>query len=183
MISRVKEILGGIGRVIQATKHAILGGNLWIARLDIIKFYESFTEELLREMQPLQKNVISLFATGGHMNAVVAMDQYYGHYDHHEAISQARRGIPQGSALSGKIASSTISLLKWSAATLLFNWADDFLIVGESEAAVIEAGNTLIAKVSALPGGHFSLKLKHIGSAEDGFVFLGHRIALRVWKS
>jgi hypothetical protein len=173
-----KGEFGGISAAIQDIKASILAGNRWAARLDIKAFYESFTEEQLCKLLPLLKNVVRQFATGNYMNAVREDGPYNAYYNLDDVIDQARRGITQGSALSPKIGSAIIAQLAWDAQTFLANWVDDFLILGSSEEEVRDAANTLIAKVAALPGGHFSLILKDVRHASDRIVFLGHAITL-----
>jgi hypothetical protein len=116
--------------------------------------------------------VIDAHVVGDHMNVVVT----HTSLPIDEMIDQACRGVPQGSALSPKIAGMSVATLDWTSDLPLFNWVDDFLILGKTEEEVIEAAHTLIAKVSALPGGNFDLKHKSVCEASDGIVFLGHRI-------
>jgi len=165
---------GGISQAIKDIASAVGHGYVWAARLDVHRCFESFDGEALYKWLPLRRSVIDAHVVGDHMNVVVTSTSL----SIDEMIDQACRGVPQGSALSPKIAGMSVATLDWTSDLPLFNWVDDFLILGTTEEAVIEAAHTLIAKVSALPGGKFDLKLKSVCEANDGIVFLGHRIQI-----
>jgi hypothetical protein len=91
---------------------------------------------------------------------------------------QARRGIPQGSALSPLIGAMSVATLEKPSGIDMFNWVDDFLLLGSTQEQAAAAAAALIANVAAIPGGHFSLKLKEVRHAQDTITFLGHSLAL-----
>ncbi len=61
----------------------------------------------------------------------------------------------------------------------LFNYADDFLVMGETEFATNAAADALGEAIALLPGGHFSPHRFPTRRVEDGFEFLGHSLTMR----
>lgn len=89
---------------------------------------------------------------------------------------KVRQSLPQGLPVAPLIAEIIISKLVWKnpPGVKLINFMDNFILLGKSEAAVIEAANTLSAAVSALAGGSFSLKPAPVVHTTAGAEFLGH---------
>jgi len=168
---RRKGKFAGISLAIKEIRDAILGGYVWFAHLDIDAYFPSFKEQEQHLIVPGLRRV-TLHNTGGHLNIVPKGPKL----SLSTISSDAHRGAPQGSALSALLAAIVISRLEWKCECLLFNWADNFLILGQSKIAVEMATKALKAQVAGLPGGDFSLSAIETGRARDGFVFLGHSI-------
>lgn len=166
---------GGVSLAIRELRKALIA-NPWVIHLDIKDFFPSFTENGIRQLVPLLGRMAP-HAMGDHLDNVVLKDaQSYESISH--IISQARMGGPQGSAFSSLLSMIIVSRMTWESSLPLFNMYDNFLIVGPTKEAVLEAANTLIAKVSALPGGDFKLHEKSFGHVSDGFEFLGHDLRM-----
>ena len=154
--------------------------TLFAWRGDIKSFYPSFDYDKLVDQAPLPKPVTAYAVLGRHMKVV---NGSHGTHYMSPTISSpilllaARRGIPQGSSASPLIAAWALSALNLKAPTgvHLFNYADDFLLLGPSEDAVNAAAHALAEAVAEAPGGQFLLVAKEHGPAEHGFAFLGHR--------
>jgi hypothetical protein len=175
------EGLRGVRAAIRRAKAAISEGNVWAATLDVRAFYPSFQAGQLGHMLPFLRKVICKFATADHYNAVLSKSTQQSADISHtmnadELLNQARLGGPQGSALSALLGGIIVSRLEWDSSVILINWVDDFILLGPSKESVKEAADALIAKVAALPGGHFSLKLRSLVHVEDYVLFLGHAI-------
>lgn len=152
--------------------------HLYAARLDIQTFYASFDLESLAHKAPLPKKVTVNVVVGRHMKMV------HGHIGSHSdpyiddlpLLNAARRGIPAGSTVSPLIAAWALSSLDWypPSGVYLFNYADDFLVLGPSKVAVKAAADSLSLACTKVPGGQFLLTLKEEASSKRGFSFLGH---------
>ncbi len=127
----------GLSRAIKRVKSELLEGNVWAATLDIKSFHPSFEEKELYEILLLPKKVIANIAVGTHLNIILSDTVPWAITD--IIMDQARRGGPQGSALSPLIGSMIISRLNWSSALPMFNWVDNFLILGPTKEAVTAA--------------------------------------------
>jgi hypothetical protein len=168
---------GGMAYAIRDVRKAILAGNVFVAHLDIKEFFANFTEEGIRKLIPLLKGV-SLHAMGEHLVKVVLKDKLVSESLKDIILFEARRGGPQGSALSAILAQIIVSRLNWDSNLPLFNFADNFLILGPTKEDVTKAAIALREKVSHLIGGHFELTTKFEGHASEGFEFLGHTLTL-----
>jgi len=89
----------------------------------------------------------------------------------HLQISEARRGIAQGSIVSPLIGSFTISRLSIPSGLVVANYADDFAVFAKSKAELAEHQEALIESLANLPGGKFKLRPKQSG---EPLTFLGH---------
>lgn len=167
----------GMAYAIRDVRKAILAGNVFVAHLDIKEFFANFTEEGIRKLVPLLKGV-PLHAMGEHLVKVVLQDKSVSESLKDTILFEARRGGPQGSALSAILAQIIVSRLNWDSDLPLFNYADNFLILGPTKDAVTKAAIALRENVSNLVGGHFDLATKFEGHASERFEYLGHILTL-----
>ena len=143
---------------------------------DIQRHYASFDTDKLAQQAPLPKKVTKYVVSGRHMKVVSGTSHTGPIIDTLPLLLAARRGIPQGSAASPLTANWSLSSLKWRTpkGAWLFNWADNFLILGMTEAVVDATAHSLAEAVAKAPGGAFDLIQKQKSSAENGFPFLGY---------
>ncbi|MGE3643783.1 MAG: reverse transcriptase domain-containing protein [Beijerinckiaceae bacterium] len=163
--------------------------SIYAARLDITSFFPSHDPEWLVNELPLPKEVVEHVVIGRHFEVKVAeanaaktiLATYSLSYEHFNDL--ARQGLPQGLATSSLIAMMTIARLKWPATSgvAMFNLADDFFLLAQTEKDLSEAIEKLQGAVAKLPGGQFELNLKQVGSLSKGIDFLGH--TLRITES
>jgi hypothetical protein len=173
----------GIQKPIAMAKKALLEGRTHFATLDITNHFGSFGSKKLASLLPmLPKAWVDYAVLGRH----VVMKWKKGSSLHNpqnlsptELLHLARLGIPAGSICSPIIAAHSISTLHWAHnPVMLWNFADNSLLLAANAIELQEAIEALTAAVSGLPGGHFILKLVDKGQAQDGFDFLGHRLTL-----
>ncbi len=166
----------GVPHAIKDIKAAIANGYVWAVSLDIEGFFQHFTKEGLVELLQLQEKVVTNYALGINLQCKPCVSPLASLA---EIIFQARRGGPQGSAFSSLLALMIISHLKWEGTALLFNWADNFLILAKTKEGAEKASIALISKTGALPGGHFTLKVEQKRHVTAGIRFLGHNLILK----
>jgi hypothetical protein len=179
--SAVKAIRAMIG---ESTK----GGEplLYAARLDISSFFPSHDPEWLVNELPLPKSLAEYAVIGRQLkvkfeetsvakNIIASYDLSLRHL-----CDLARRGLPQGLATSSLIAMMSISRLKWPAiqGVAMFNLADDFFLLAQTETDLTKATLKLQKAVAELPDGQFNLKVKEFGALSKGVDFLGHTFRL-----
>lgn len=162
----------GIQAAIKDVKSALADGLLYAQRLDISDHYGSFDASELPKLLPLRKKLVEHVVVGKHLPVTVEKDIPLLP----ELAAKARQGIPQGSGLSPLVALLITSRLNWTApkGVRLFNYADDFLVMGASEGEVNAAADALADKISSVPGGSFKSKRFPTAHITDGFQFLGH---------
>ena len=95
---------------------------------------------------------------------------------HTVLFTEARLGIPQGSACSSIVGAYCMARLPWipMADVVLSNYADDFLLLAKNVSVRAKAIDDLTEAVGNLPGGTFNLKVKKESSAYSGVTFVGH---------
>lgn len=195
----------GVHKAIGRAKLGVTAGYTDAARLDIKNHYVSFDPKKLISELPLPSELVEHVVVG-RLHKVV-MDQgkkhwqkahCHGHvaqkhgYDNHCSSSHthehlldlARLGIPQGSGCSPIVGMFCMSRLAWPSTpgVMLINYADDFLLLAQSDKLLAGAIEKLTDAVANLPGGHFELKLKGTYQASKGTEFLGHRLRVTQGK-
>lgn len=163
----------GVPAAIKAVKAAVLDGLVYAARLDISNHFGSFDIGALPHQLRLRKKIVEHSVAGKGIPVLNegALPSLL--------VTTARQGLPQGSGLSPLIALNITSRLDWQVpqGIRLFNYADDFLVLGSTKEAADAAADALCAAIMSLPGGHFSsnkqkdTQAEHVG---DGVAFLGH---------
>jgi hypothetical protein len=159
---------------------------LHAARLDIASFFPSHDDEWLIHDLPLPKELAEHAVIGRHFevkveetaaakNIITSDDLSFEHLS-----TLARQGLPQGLAPSSLIAMMTISHLKWPAmpGVAMFNLADDFFLLAQTEKDLSKAMAKLQEAVKALPDGQFDLTIKQFGPLSKGIDFLGHTLRI-----
>ena len=101
--------------------------------------------------------------------------------NHHVEAEAARRGLPQGAALSGKIASVFLGreLSKLCGEMGKLTFADDGLVYACSHADMETVARTLERRFANHPGGPLSFKTLHASTIDAGFSFLGNWVQKR----
>ena len=167
----------GVPQAIKAVQSAAMSGYRYAARLDISKFYQSFGQHALTDLIPLPERVVEYVVLGRRLTMATKVKGKPS-LDTNPVILGARQGIPTGSICSPIVSSFAMSRLQRQKLgdVVLVNYADDFMLLAKSEAALSAAVVKLTAAVSALPGGNFDLAVKGTGHLADGIVFLGHHL-------
>jgi hypothetical protein len=172
----------GIQKPIVQVRKAILDGKIHFATMDIENHFGSFRPKKLAALLPmLPKAWVDYVVCSRHV--VMKWKKTSLLHNTHvlsptELLYLARLGIPAGSICSPIIAAHSISMLHWASPVMLWNYADNFLLLAATAVELQEGIEELTAAVKGLPGGHFILKKVNQGHAEDGLDFLGHRLTL-----
>jgi hypothetical protein len=195
----------GVHKAIAKAKDCVKSGLIHTARLDIKDYFVSFDPKKLTSELPLPSELVEHVVVGRHMKVVMDQDKKHGHkvhghgpkvhehgqmdhcslpHSHEHLLTLARLGIPQGSGCSPIVGMFCISRLGWvpTPGVMLINYADDFLLLAQSDGHLKEAIEKLTAAVANLPGGHFVLNLKGTSEASKGIEFLGHRLRITQGK-
>jgi hypothetical protein len=172
-----KNAPSGIPGLIHTVKLAIGAGYVWAVVLDIERFFSNFTKEGLVTLLPLRKKLITHFVLGDQLAFTMHGSSHVAPL---ELLQQASLGAPQGSPVSAIVGTMIVSKLTIPKGVRLFNFADNFLVLGTSKSSAESAADALIAQVQGLPGGHFTLKTKqkctHVNS---GISFLGYSMQVK----
>ena len=170
----------GVHAAISAVANAITSGRPWMAHSDIQSFYPSFNRKEVRNALKSPKSLTDFYLVGEFLNVqALHQDQLDALYIY-EVLSEARKGVPQGSSVSPHIAVTTISHMPWEppAETTAVFYGDNMGLLCATEAEATAHIKALRATVEALPTGDFKTKLVGIDHASDGFDFLGVHFAL-----
>jgi|tagenome__1003787_1003787.scaffolds.fasta_scaffold20986478_9 hypothetical protein len=174
----------GIQKPIVQVREAILAGGIHFATLDIKDHYGSFhSKKLAALLSMLPKAWVEYVVLSRH--AVMKWKKepllhYTQNLSPTELLLVVCSGLPAGSICSPIIAAHSISMLAWpTSPVMLWNYADDFLLLAASASELQEGIEELTAAVGELPGGHFVLKKLSQGHAQHGLEFLGHRLTLK----
>jgi hypothetical protein len=165
----------GIHKAIRGVKKAVSDGLIYAQRIDITNHFGSVLIDQLPHQLRIPKRIVEHSVSGKHIPMLG------GSIPSLSLATTARSGLLQGSGLSPLIAFIITSRLNWLVpkGIRLFNFADDFLVMGASKDAVSAAADALCDAIRSLPGGHFThnpLKRTPTSHVGDGFTFLGHML-------
>jgi hypothetical protein len=178
----------GVQAAIAHVAKLMAQGHLWSVEIDIENCFPSFKEERLYEFLLLPKKVIRHVIMASPLNIVSGnLYDFFGPAENGvdpilvtEAIAEARRGIPQGSAASN-IASEmflAIPIKKLPTCGVAIGYADNTLLMATNEK---DAGSITEAFGSALkahPVGLLRPKIKSISKPGEPVDYLGYRLTL-----
>ena len=134
---------GGVHAAIRHTKQALIDGYVWAVELDINDCYPSFDEEKLSNLLPLTKEVTEHVILSRHLNLSSGFkrvrnspgDDQEGDAIIPGAISPARLGIPQGSAVSPIVAEAMVAIALKQVPSLgvIIAYADNILLLAKTK--------------------------------------------------
>jgi len=182
---------GGTRAAIKAARNALLGGHHWAAEIDISSCYPSFDEERLSGLLPVPKEVVEKVILSRDLNLTPdrkwLRNSFGVGYSGSEAeilfsslyedeIEAARRGIPQGSAVSPLVAECLLApvLAQMPNHGIVLNYADNFLVMAKQEAEVVSMQQTLRCALKAHPAGPLLPKKPKSYGPGQAVEFLGH---------
>lgn len=168
----------GYKSAIREAKTRISAGFEYACHLDIKDFYPSIRISALGPVLPLPMGVAGHVCALNDAHVVTRGGPPSNWVD--SLSEQARLSLPQGLPIAPLIAEIVIANLVWKNAPgiVMINFADNFLILGKSEARVDKAAKALRAKLEALAGGPFVLKPAAVVHLSEGCEFLGHDLQL-----
>jgi hypothetical protein len=159
--------------------------------IDIANCFPSFTGTNLEQFIPVQKEVIANVIMASHLNVTPGHSLLYhfgpgiaGEDDpgdpvaFSKALSDARRGIPQGSAVASiaveMLLAEPLKSLPGEARVVCY--ADNMLVMAKSEEDAVSITKALCSALLAHPAGHLKPKVKSLSTPGQPFEFLGHQI-------
>lgn len=164
-------------------------GYNYVSEMDIANCFPSFDGEKLSKVLPLPKEVIEHVILSTHLNLYpIDIDntvQSWGSLEdmfiyYSEALTEAQRGIAQGSATSSVVAeillSSVFAQLPNFGAVL--SYADNFLLLTQSSAEAVSMRKALSSALQAHPAGPLNLKTPKIYKQGQAVEFLGYKITM-----
>lgn len=162
---------GGMHHAIQSAASVASEGKLYFGLADIRRFFQSFDVKDCALAFPAHKKIIDAYLGGDYLTMECKPPSGLSVTS---ILEDARQGGLIGSPLSARMGGLVMSQLKWEEPTILLNYVDDFLILGQSLKEVESGLKALESKISALPGGHFRLHSKGLGHLTKGACFLSH---------
>jgi hypothetical protein len=181
---------GGVKAAIYQLARAMANGPVCAYELDIENCFPSFDGKKLPGLIPLPKEVTThviiseyLYLKGG----TTTIYDPFGPADDDEwackgllddALADARRGIPQGSAVSNIVAEIVLALSLNAVPPLgmVFAYADNVLLLAATESNAVAMKKALWSALEAHPVGRLRPKAKLFGIGEP-IDFLGHRLS------
>ena len=180
---------GGVRAAIYQVKKAMADGPLYAYEVDITNCYPSFDGKKLADLIPLPKEVTDRVIISRHLNlkgGTTNIYDWFGSADGNEqdalkltiALADARRGIPQGSAVSPIVAEMVLALSLNAVPALgtVFAFADNVLLLAATKSNAVAMKKALWSALEAHPVGRLQPKAKFFDVGEP-IDFLGHRLA------
>jgi hypothetical protein len=173
---------GGVQPAIRHVVKAMTEGYLSGVEIDLENCFQSFDADKVPDHSPLPKKVTESVLLSRSLNLVPGnLRQLFGPAGEefvNETLAAARRGIPQGSAASPRLAEM---LLAWSlrqlpTASEFVAYADNILILGKSENEVASMTLALWTALKAHPAGPLRPNFPKWFKAGTPILFLGHAL-------
>jgi hypothetical protein len=182
---------GGVQAAVHDLANEMAKGAVCAYELDIKDCYPSFDGKKLQlqELTPLPKEVIDHVITSRHLQLKggTNISDSFGPADGHEQSMKlttaladaARRGIPQGSAVSPIVAEIVLALSLNAVPALgtVFAYADNVLLLAASKSNAVAMKKALWSALEAHPVGRLQPKAKFFAVGEP-IDFLGHRLTI-----
>jgi Reverse transcriptase (RNA-dependent DNA polymerase) len=169
---------------------ALSGGYFWAIEIDIKDFYPSFDGKELPLHLPFPKKVSEKVLLGEHLNlkggpSLSSQFGCEGDVEYYptllnDKLVEARRGIPQGSAVSPLVAEALLAptLHLIPKIGVFVAYADNVLLMAKSEEDVVSMSKDLRSALQAHPVGPFQPKMKPFDLGQP-IKFLGHKLTFK----
>lgn len=176
----------GTHAAIQRVRDHMLSGYKWAMETDIKDCYPSFDGKKVPGLLPLPKRVTQMVLLSESMNVTLGNKSIFGPAGPEEnndllfsdVLADARRGFPQGSATSPltveMLLAPIFAALPTSGAVV--GYADNILIMGETDSDVASMTLSLWSALKAHPAGHLRPKEPKPFYPGTPIDFLGHRL-------
>ncbi len=180
---------GGVQAAVHDLANAMAKGPVCAYELDIKDCYPSFDGKKLQELIPLPKEVTDHIITSRHLHLKGGTSNIcisFGPADGQEQdpvklttalADAARRGLPQGSAVSPIVAEMVLALSLNAVPALgtVFAYADNVLLLATSKSNAVAMKKALWSALEGHPVGRLQPKAKFFAVGEP-VDFLGHRL-------
>jgi hypothetical protein len=182
----------GRQRAVKQTVQYMQEGYDHITEMDIINCFQSFDEENLTRTLALPKEVIEHVILSTHFNLYPidvegqswdCLEDMFDFYS--EDLTEARRGIAQGSATSSVVAEILLSFAieRLPAFGAVLTYADNFLLLTKSNEEAVAMRKALRCVLQAHPAGPLQLKEPKIYGSGQAVEFLGYALSVGKMKT
>jgi hypothetical protein len=174
----------GAHHAIDLTRKLHKAGYIFASVLDIRSFYDGFHHSGIAPwaVLPVPLDLKIKAGIGKYLNLEKGeiKHQTNTQSEHYNSaiVSMKTAGLLPGSAFSGMAAAHILSKISptWLTTAEIINYADDFLVLAQSETELCHAVFALRASIEAIPAGKFELLEKSGNSLPAPIVYLGHRL-------
>jgi hypothetical protein len=177
---------GGYKAAIVAAAKTLMKGPVRAVELDIEDCFPSFDGEKLSGLLPLPKKVTTNVVIAKYLNVTPGnILDFFGPTDGDEGnpfeleacLVDARRGIPQGSAVSSLVAEFALALSLEAIPPVgdVFAYADNVLLLAQTENEAVSMTKALWAALEANPAGRLRPTVKGFDPGQ-AIEFLGHEL-------
>lgn len=172
---------------VQRAYDLMLSGYEYVTEMDIANCYPSFNGEKLAGLLPLPKEVTEKIILSNHFSLHPAnmCCQSWGTTEEmldlfSEDLTEARRGIAQGSAASNVVAEILLSsvLAQLPECGVALSYADNILLLTKSNQEAVSMRKALGSVLHAHPAGPLALKEPKIYEPGQAVDFLGYSITV-----
>jgi hypothetical protein len=174
-----------------AVKQAIQlmqNGNVYVSEMDIVDCFPSFDGEKLTKVLLLPKEVIERVVLSSHFNVFPidltsqswdSVGELYDFYS--EYLTEAQRGIAQGSATSSVVAEVLLSSVFAQLPNVgtVLSYADNFLLLTQSSEEAASIRKALRCVLQVHPVGPLKLKAPKIYEPGQAVEFLGYQMTMK----
>ena len=179
---------GGTRAAISTVMAALAEGYNWVVETDIADCFPSFDGDRLHDLLPLPKGVTRQVIISSHLNIVLGgflteVGPDDGVNEWHDGplagpITEARRGIPQGSAASPLVSEMLLApiLTQLPNCVVVVAYADNILVMAREENDVESATLSLWGALKAHPAGPLRPNRPAIFRPGGNVEFLGNEL-------
>jgi hypothetical protein len=181
-------VKGGTHAAIKHVLKAMSTGPVWAVEVDVVDCYPSFDGKKLKDLLPIPKEVTENVLISEHLNLIggnlagITKSGPFGPAGDPKAsmtldgvLAAARRGIPQGSAVSPFVAETTLAIALSEVPKLgdIVAYGDNCLLMAKEASDMVTMTEALETALKAHPVGLLTPKRKlfHPGQRAE---FLGH---------
>jgi reverse transcriptase-like protein len=182
----------GVPYAIDRVASKMAEGYVFACELDIQDCFPSFVEEKLPQFLPLPKEVIRHVIVSAHLNLVSGnLHELFGLAEDGaesplttETFVLARRGIPQGSAVSSIVSEIVLSSLYHALPlqAVVAGYADNTLLMGKTAQEAVSITQAFWGSLKEHPVGLLEPKLRGNFNKGQPIDCLGHRLSVQSGK-
>ncbi|HUN95799.1 MAG TPA: hypothetical protein VMU69_06115 [Bradyrhizobium sp.] len=183
---------GGLRSAILHVAKAMSAGPVWAIELDVEDCYPSFNANELPSLLPLPKEVTNHVVVANGLHLVPGNIQYHFGpsgdddpglpWELDATLEAARRGIPQGSAVSSLVAETMLAIALRQIPDGIGErvaYGDNCLVIAAKEGDVVTMIKALGGALECHPAGRFRPNVKYFPPGEP-IKFLGHCLTAKL---
>lgn len=181
---------GGIHAAVAKVSTALMSGYCWVVETDIANCYSSFDGEEVPGLLPLPEEVTRKIILSRDLNLSPGnIEKWFGPADGvggnddalTQAIAEARRGIPQGSAVSPLVAEVLLApvFTQLPKGGVVVAYADNILVMAQGENEAVSICKALWSALKSHPAGPLRPKEPRFYEPGKMVEFLGHTLTVK----